>query len=260
MLARLTFAALVLAAAASGALAAQANIGGAALTLPPPGGFCELTPSDKSDKRMIDTLTDLLAKSGNKLLAMSADCGQLSAWHTGKRQLLDDYAQYQTPIGSMDKPPSETVAETCATLRKQGEQILANQLPDIKKRVESTLSKIKMNETSFLGVLGEEANACYAGLIQKIHTEANTDKTQITVFAISIIKDKSVFTYRFSVYKNPQTVDASLRNIKVDIAALLAANREDGQPRAVAPAAPTSPKAAPAAPTSPKVPLSLPSK
>jgi hypothetical protein len=225
MLARLIIAALVLAAAASSAHAAQVNIGGVPITLPPPGGFCELDESNASDKRMITTLTDLLAKSGNKLLSMSADCHQLSNWHTGKQLLLDDYAQYQTPIGSMDKPPSETVAQTCNTLRDEGNKILANQLPDIKKRVESTLSKIKMNETSFLGVLAEDNDACYAGLIQKIHTEANTDKTQITVFAISIVRNKSVFSYRFAVYHGPQTADEVLRKIKIDIAALTAANR-----------------------------------
>jgi hypothetical protein len=225
MLSRLTFAALLVAAASSSALAAQANIGGVSVNLPPPGGFCELNESNASDKRMITTLTDLLQKSGNKLLGMSADCQQLSDWHTGKRQLLDDYAQYQTPIGSMDKPPSETVAQTCQTLRDQGNKILANQLPDIKKRVESTLSKIKMNEASFLGVLAEDADACYAGIVQKIHTEANTDKTQITVFSVSIVKNKSVFSYRFSVYRNAQTVDAVLGKIKIDVAALMAANR-----------------------------------
>jgi hypothetical protein len=225
MLSRLGFAALLLAAAASSALAAQASIGGVAVNLPPPGGFCELSESNASDKRMITTLTGLLEKSGNKLLGMSADCRQLTDWHGGKRKLLDDYAQYQTPIGSMDKPPSETVAETCTTLRAEGEKILANQLPDIKARVESTLSQVKMNETRFIGVLGEEPNACYAGLIQKIHTEAGTDKTQITVFAVSTIKNKSVFTYRFSVYQNSQSVEATLGKIKIDVAALIAANR-----------------------------------
>jgi hypothetical protein len=139
--------------------------------------------------------------------------------------LLDDYAQYQTAIASMDKPPSETVAQTCTTLRNEGNKILANQLPDIKKRIESTLSKIKLNETSFLGVLAEDADACYAGLIQKIHTEANTDKTQITVFAISIVKNKSVLIYRFAVYRGPQTVDTVLRKMKGDVAALIAVNR-----------------------------------
>src|SRR5262249_32604658 len=153
------------------------------------------------------------------------DCKQLSEWHTGKRKLLDDYGQYQTQIATMDEPPSETVAETCTTLRKQGEQILANQLPDIKKRVEATMTNIKLNETKFIGVLGEDKDACYAGLMQKIHTEANTDKTQITAFAISIVKNKTVFIYRFAVYKNPQSVDATLRKIKIDVAALVAANK-----------------------------------
>lgn len=225
MLARLTFAALVFAAAASSALAAEANIGGVSITLPPPGGFCELGESNESDKRMLTTLAPLLEKSGNKLLAMSADCRQLTEWHTGKRQLLDDYGQYQTQIAGMDKPPAETVAQTCTTLRNEGNKILANQLPDIKKRVEATMSKIKLNETSFIGVLGEDNDACYAGLIQKIHTEANTDKTQVTAFAISIVKNKSLFIYRFSVYRGPQSVDATLRKIKVDVAALIAANK-----------------------------------
>jgi hypothetical protein len=225
MLRRLGFAALVLAAAAPGALAVQTTIGGVAVTLPPPAGFCELSDINPSDKRMITTLTDLLAKSGNKLLSMSADCRQLTDWRSGKRQLLDDYAQYQTPIAGMDQPPSETVAQTCTTLRNEGNKILANQMPDIKARVESTLSKIKMNETSFLGVLGEEANACYAGLVQRIHTEAGTDKTQITAFAISTIKNRSIFTYRFAVYQTADTVNAVLAKIKGDVAALLAANR-----------------------------------
>ncbi len=225
MLCRLTFAALVLAAAASSALAGQANIGGVTVNLPAPSGFCDLDESNESDKRMYATLRPLLEKSGNKLLAMSADCRQLAEWHTGKRKLLDDYGQFQTQIATMDKPPSETVAQTCTTLRKQGEQILANQLPDIKKRVESTMSKIKLNETSFIGVLAEDNDACYAGLIQKIHTEANTDKTQITAFAISIVRNKTVFIYRFAVYRGPKTIDATLHNIKVDVAALMAANR-----------------------------------
>src|SRR5262249_18550860 len=120
MLTRAAFAALLLAAAGSNALAAQANIGGVFIQLPPPGAVCELSESNESDKRMITLLGGLLEKSGNKLLAMSADCRQLSDWHSGKRQLLDDYAQYQTAIAGMDKPPSETVAQTCNTLRQEG--------------------------------------------------------------------------------------------------------------------------------------------
>jgi hypothetical protein len=225
MLRRLTFAALALVAAAPAAMAAETKIGDVSVNLPPPGGFCELSASNSSDQRMISTLTDLLGKSGNKLLAMSADCGQLADWRTAKRQLLDDFAQYQTPIAGIDKPVTESVAQTCSVLRAQGEKILANQMPDIKARVENTLKQIKMNETNFLGVLGEDHDACYAALIQKIGTEAGTEKTQVTMFAVTILKNRSVFVYRFAVYQNPDTVNAVLAKIKVDVAALMAANR-----------------------------------
>jgi hypothetical protein len=234
MLRRLGFAALLLTTVAAGALASPARIGGVPIYLPAPRGFCELSESNNSDQRMITTLGGLLEKSGNKLLGMSADCQQLRDWHSGKRQLLDDYAQYQTPIASMDKPPSETVAQTCNTLRDEGNKILANQLPDIKARVESTLSKIKMGEARFLGVLAEDAGSCYAGLIQKIHTEVGTDKTQITAFAITTIKNKSVFSYRFSVYRNPQTVNLVLGKLKADVQALLVANGAGAQAQAPA--------------------------
>jgi hypothetical protein len=213
-----------LACAASNAIAGSATIGNVSVNLPPPLNFCELSVNNASDKRMITTLTDLLAKSGNKLLVMSADCRQLAEWHTGKRQLLDDFAQYQTPIAGIDKPPTETIQQTCATLRAEGDKILSNQMPDIKKRVEATLNKIKIGQSSYLGVLAEDPNACYAGILQKIHTEVNTDKTQVTVFAIAMVKNKSVFVYRFTVYTGSNSIDATLVRLKSNVAALYAAN------------------------------------
>ncbi|HXW25507.1 MAG TPA: hypothetical protein VEK73_12260 [Xanthobacteraceae bacterium] len=225
MLSRPTVAALFLAAAITGAPAAQTTIGGVPVDLPPPTGFCELSDLNPSDQQMITTLSGLLEKSGNKLLAMSADCQQLTDWRTGRRQLLDDYAQYQTIIAGMDKPPSESVAQTCATLHAQGDKILADQLPDIKARVESTLKQIKINQTNFLGVVAEEPGACYAALVQRIRTEAGVDKTQVTIFAVTIVKNRTVLFYRFAVYQDSGTLTDVLAKIKTDIAALAAANR-----------------------------------
>jgi hypothetical protein len=226
MLFRLTFAALVVVVATASALAANVTLGGVSVNLPTPRGFCELSEnSDPSDKRMITTVGDLLTRSGNKLLAMSADCRQLADWRTGNRRLLDDYAQYQTSIALMNQPPAETVAQTCTTLRNEGNKIVSNETPGIKARMESALKNVKMNETSFLGVFAEDDNACYAGLIQKLHIEPDTDKTQISMFAVSIVKNRTLFTYRFTRYQNPQTADAALGGLKTDVAALIAANR-----------------------------------
>jgi hypothetical protein len=213
-----------LACAASNAIAGSATLGDVSVNLPPPTGFCELSADNASDRGLLTTVSGVLTKSGNKLLSYSADCRQLAEWRTSKRKLLDDFAQYQAQIAAIDKPPSETIQQTCATLRAEGDKILSNQMPDIKKRVEATLNKIKVNETSFLGVLAEDTNACYAGILQKIHTEANTDKTQITVFAIALVKAKSVFVYRFAVYTGSDSIDATLVRLKSNVAALYKAN------------------------------------
>jgi hypothetical protein len=83
----------------------------------------------------------------------------------------------------------------------------------------------KYNEQSFVGVLAEDGEACYAGLITKIRTEAGTDKTQLSLFAITTIKNRALFVYRFTVYKNSDTVNDVLAKLKIDVAAMIAANR-----------------------------------
>jgi len=227
MLSRLAFIA-VLATAAPAAMAADAVIGGVSIKMPAPRGFCELSASNPADKRMVTTVGGLVEKAGNKLLVMSADCQQLADWRASKRDLLDDYAQYQTPIADMDKlvaSPEASIKETCADLRKRGDEITANQLPDLKARIEETLKKVKMNEVRFLGVLAEDADACYAGQLQKLHTEAGTDKTQIVLIAIAVVKNKNIFGYRMTVYKGPDTAANLLGPFKATIGALDAANK-----------------------------------
>jgi hypothetical protein len=224
MLRLLTLAAFMLA-AASDALAAEATIGGVTVTLPAPAGFCEFSALNPSDQRALTIMTGVLEKSGIKLLSMSADCRLLDDWHSGKRGLLDDFAQYQTPIAFMDKPPTVTVAEICAELKARGDKIPANQDPDIGARVESALKDSKINELGFIGLLAEDPDACYAGQIKKIKTQTGSEQAQMALYATTEVKSRPVFVYRFAVYENSDTVAAVLAKLKTDVAALAAANR-----------------------------------
>jgi hypothetical protein len=217
-----------LAMAATGAMAADAVLGGVSIHLPPPAGFCELSESNPADNRMVTTIGGLVGKAGNKLLNMSADCQQLADWRANKRKLLDDYGQYQTPVAQMSElvaSPADAIKNTCASLRTQGSQIVANQAPDLKARIEETLKTVKMNEVNFLGVLAEDANACYAGQLQKMQTETGTEKTQIVLIGIAIVKNKNIFVYRMTVYKDPATATDLLGTFKSTISALYAANK-----------------------------------
>jgi hypothetical protein len=222
MLNRFVF--LLVVAAAPGAMAGQAMMGGVSVNFPAPAGFCELTDSNRSDARMLGIVGGLLTQSGNKLLSMSADCKQLADWRAARRQLIDDYAQYQTSVALFDKPPSETIAKTCTTLREEGNKIVSEEMPDLKARVEAALKKVKMNETTFVGVLAEEPRACYAGLVQQIHTQVGTDRTQLTLFAVTAVKNRTIFVYRAQLHTGSDSIINVLAKLKNDVAAFYTAN------------------------------------
>jgi hypothetical protein len=214
--------AFVLALAGSSAIAAEVTVEDVTFKLPPLAGFCDLEDQYPSDGRMLATLTDLLTKSGNKLLSMSADCQQLADWRAGKEPLLDDYANYQTPI----RPIAETIKQTCDTLRAEGDKIQSNQTPDIKARLKDALPKIELKDASFMGVLAEDPTACYAGLLQKLRTETGADKTQVVLFAAMIVKKRFIFVYGITRYVDSDSVDRMLAVLKTHVPKVLAANQD----------------------------------
>jgi hypothetical protein len=208
--------------AASSSRAAQASVEGVSLNLPVPAGFCELSSSNPADKRMLDTIADLVVKSrGNALLAMAADCQQLTDWRAGRR-LLGDYTQYQAPPNAAAN--EETFKETCAALRTQGGQTLSNVKKDLKARMEEAVRQMKVNDQRFAGFLGEDPTACYVALLQKLKAEDGTEVTQLTVLAITSVKDRFLFVNRYAPYVNADTVGDTLEKLKATIAALQAAN------------------------------------
>ena len=55
--------------------------------------------------------------------------------------------------------------------------------------------------------------------------QVGTEKVQLTVFAATIVKNRSHFIYRMAVYINSDSVDTTLKGLKGTVAAFLAANR-----------------------------------
>jgi hypothetical protein len=219
---------LVLAAVASGAWAAETSIGGVSINLPAPAGFCELSASQPADNRALTTFGGLLEKSGNRLLGFFADCQQLADWRAGKRPLLDDYAQFQTPISGMDRvvaSPKAFIHETCATLRAQGKELNSNIAPDVKSKIERALANVKMDSLEFVGVLAEDDTACYAAQIMNAHVSNGADKTQIVLLALAVVKSKFIVLNRYRVYVGADAASDLLAKWKDTVAALYAANK-----------------------------------
>jgi hypothetical protein len=209
--------------------AGEVKLGAASITLTAPAGQCDLDPAQAGDARMLQITEKMLTGAGNRLLAFYADCKQLADWRTGKRPLLEDFAQYQTSLAAADAPapaaPEETLKQFCSSQRREGEKTVSGIAPDIKSRIEEAMRGVTVNQVRFLGVVAEAPGVCYSAMAQRFKAETGKDVTLIAVFASLFIKGKIVHYYLYSPYRSAQTVTAVLARHKPNVAALLAANK-----------------------------------
>lgn len=209
-------------------LAKDAKVGQTSVTLTAPSGQCELDPGQPSDARMLQITESTLASVGNRLLGFYADCKQLNDWRTGKRALLEDFAQYQTAIAAMDAPapaaPAEAIKQLCSQQREASEKVVTGIATDMKARIEEAVRGVQLNQVRSLGVVAEDANACYAALVQRFKAETGKDVTIMALFATTFVQGKLVLYYLYSPYRTAQTMPALLAKQKLNVAALLAAN------------------------------------
>ena len=207
----------------------KVKIGAQELGLEPPAGHCFLDESQPSDARLVGILH--VSFGGTlRMLGAFADCSQLKSWRTGARKTLSDYGQFLVPLDFLDKkvegaakPYVDTI---CKTLRESGGEIIAQSAPAVKQRFEQALAGAQMNEVRFLGVVGEDENACYFGLIQKIVTEFGDPKTQVDVSAIAFISGKMVYSNLYAVHEGDFTLGEVFERQKLNVARNLAVNAE----------------------------------
>jgi hypothetical protein len=215
---------IIAAAAAPPARAGEGTVGGVALKLPPPQNFCDLDPKITGDARLLNGINGMLGGTGNRLLAASADCTELTDWRSGQRKLLDNLAQYQTLVSQENNDVSTTgsaiVKAACAQMRGAGEKMVADMAPGIKARAEAVMKTIELNEQKFLGVIDEEPDICYAALLQKFKAETGENKTQVTVFATTFLASRLMYIYLFAPYHDGEAVTELLARQKTLVTGL----------------------------------------
>lgn len=192
------------------AVAGEGVVGGVILKLPPPEGFCDLDPNLPGDSRLLNGINGMLGGTGNRLLAASADCTELTDWRSGQRKLLDNLAQYQTLVSQENNDVTTTgaaiVKAACEQMRGAGEKMVSDMAPGIKARAEAVMKTIEINEQKFLGVVDEEPEICYAALVQKFKAETGENKTQVTVFATTFLASRLMYIYLFAPYRDGEAV------------------------------------------------------
>ncbi|MET4296575.1 hypothetical protein [Bradyrhizobium sp. LB5.2] len=217
---RLTLAAILLASSVSGASGVAAMIGDTFVKLPPPSGFCELTPRYEFDGRAVAVISAYMAGENIKLLAMSADCNQLAEAREGKRQ-LDDVSAYLIFNSDMKMPTPFSVASKCKTLRASSNSPVGT---DVDARLASILEKINVNQGGSIGVITEDDNACYTATLTKQGTDDGARKLFVNLQANAVVRTKAIMVRRQAVYQDGDTIKAVLAKLKIDVAAFVTAN------------------------------------
>jgi hypothetical protein len=205
--------------------AADVQMGSVTLKLGAPTGYCELDPSQASDKRMIDFLNTALANSPNELLGISADCNELRDWRAGSLKLLGHFSQYQ--VEKVRRAVAFTLDQAkaaCATMRTQGAQLSADTTRSANVHIHEANKKIDFHGQDFLGVLADDPNGCYVALFQKYKAETGQEISQLNVFFMGSIKDREVFFYLWGPHENDASITGLLGRAQSHMAALKAAN------------------------------------
>lgn len=211
----------------AGANTVTVNVGGRPIVLVIAPGQCELVRSQPVDRNVLD-LAQRAIQGQNELLLHTAECGNLDAARQGHAKFLNDFGQAQVSIQFKNQElrgqEAAAAKEICGALRTQAAQIQKQVDGEIKERVKGLQVGIAVNETRPLGVLGEDATACYSGLLLNLKTNTGETRLIIGVYAITVLNGRLVYLYRFLAEPPEGAVETMLENVKASVADHVALN------------------------------------
>ena len=118
---------------------------------------------------------------------------------------------------------AELINTVCKELRAQGEKIVTGVEQDVRTRYEEVLKNVKLNETRFIGVLGEEPTICYAAVVERVVADG-MEKTIVTVWVTTIVGGKMVYVYQFAPHVSGDSITDVFALVKAQTVRFKAAN------------------------------------
>lgn len=199
------------------------------LTLPLPAGHCRLERGHRVDRRLIQAVERLAAKS-NRLLASFADCAERDAFRAGTQKFLDNFGQYMMPRkdARTNMAPAEFARKMAEHFKTQGADVFLGAEADTRERIGALRLNVAIGETRTLGVLRTDERASYLGLVQSLKTDDGSAKLQVGVVAFGVVKGRIVTLNLYSRFSEgpvgAETTVKLLEKAAQSFAALTEAN------------------------------------
>ena len=99
------------------------------------------------------------------------------------------------------------------------------------KAIQKVWKDLKLNETRLLGTFHQDGTSCVAGMFQRLQTEDQSTKDQVSIFSVGIIKGRMIFTYLFAPNEETNVVGKLIDQIKKIHNANLNANKTENPPQ-----------------------------
>jgi hypothetical protein len=191
----------------------EVQIDGVSIMLALPAGHCPLERSHAADRLLIETVEKVVAAS-NRVLASFAECAQRDEYRAGRRQVLDDYGQYMSPLrgGQTMLPAPDFARQMKQIFQQQGAQLMQGAEADTRERIGTLKLGIRMGENRLLGVLRTDERASYIGLVQNLGLPDGSTKLQVGVAAFGVVKQRVVSLNMYTPFaEGPIGAEATLK-------------------------------------------------
>lgn len=196
------------------------------LRIPP--GECALERSHPADNRLITT-TERLLQNVNALHVTTVNCKTLRDWRAGRRRNLSEYTQVQTQLvpDTVDHKGKERtlIKASCEVMRQHGVNVASGVNDELDRRLSAGRDRVKLAGNAFLGVLAEDLNGCYLGLLVRLVPEGSSEVVErLAIYAHVILAGRTTFLYRFSADVTPQSLKRLIEDRKAAAAEHVALN------------------------------------
>ena len=175
--------------AAAPAAAEQVDVFGRVLDLELPFGHCMLDYGQPVEAAMIDNMINV-NQGANQLIAYFAPCGDLESFRAGQIDFLPVSGTLLVPMAGAGFQPSELDrAAFLAEMALQMPLLDDAQLAEIEGEINQRGSGASIGQSQFLGLLAQDANALYLGLLSDVTGTDGTTLPMVTLVALTQLAD-----------------------------------------------------------------------
>jgi hypothetical protein len=205
------------------AAAEPVELFGRTLELFLPNGYCLLDAAQPNEKMLLD-ITTANNQASNHLVAYFVPCNDLMAYRAGAITSMTEYGILFVPlVGGSFQPAPDGRAATLRQVAASLPGIDTAMMEEIERQAQSSQGGVKIEGAQFLGLLGQDENAIYAGMLLDV-SDGQQTLAAAAVIGMTVLGDVTLTANVYRPYRSNADIVALTSELAPYMAELVAAN------------------------------------